>query len=158
MSDLSTSVRNDRAGAAPARGAIAVVGVGNLLMGDDGVGIAVIRELGKERLPARGATGAGSASFGCRLRASGRFQSGCDLNFSPYEGIVRLHDQMLTAVAGLDREFGLEIILIDDIVDVCIADRRTLVNRCPRLDGDRLVCYALDADVEFREIRVCALR
>ena len=33
---------------------IAVVGVGNLLMGDDGVGIAVIRELGKDAsLPGR---------------------------------------------------------------------------------------------------------
>ena len=51
MADLSTSLRNDFAGAAPAGGAIAVVGVGNLLMGDDGVGIAVIRELGKEALP-----------------------------------------------------------------------------------------------------------
>lgn len=30
---------------------VAVVGVGNMLMGDDGVGVAVIRELGKERLP-----------------------------------------------------------------------------------------------------------
>jgi len=48
LSDLSTSLRNDCASAAPAGGAIAVVGVGNLLMGDDGVGIAVIRELGKD--------------------------------------------------------------------------------------------------------------
>jgi len=30
---------------------VAVIGVGNPLMGDDGVGIAVIRELGKENLP-----------------------------------------------------------------------------------------------------------
>jgi hydrogenase maturation protease len=32
---------------------VAVVGVGNPLMGDDGVGIAVIRELARENLPAR---------------------------------------------------------------------------------------------------------
>jgi hydrogenase maturation protease len=34
-----------------ASSSVAVVGVGNPLMGDDGVGIAVIRELGKESLP-----------------------------------------------------------------------------------------------------------
>ena len=36
----------------PRAGSLAIVGVGNPLMGDDGVGIAVIRELGKESLPA----------------------------------------------------------------------------------------------------------
>ena len=60
---------------APASGAIAVVGVGNLLMGDDGVGIAVIRELGKEaaaraRRALRRGHGAAGRSAGDRaLRA-----------------------------------------------------------------------------------------
>ena len=47
MSDRSTSSRTP----CRRRGSVAVVGVGNPLMGDDGVGIAVIRELARERLP-----------------------------------------------------------------------------------------------------------
>lgn len=47
MSERSTSSWN----ACRCRCSVAVVGVGNPLMGDDGVGIAVIQELAKEGLP-----------------------------------------------------------------------------------------------------------
>jgi hypothetical protein len=98
-----------------------------------------------------------SATFGLRLSTTGTFDSGYDLNFAPVDGIARLHDQRLFGVEGLDQPFGLEIVLKDDIVDVCIDGRRTLVDRCPERRGAALLLYGQDAEVAFEIAEVAAL-
>ena len=58
-------------------------------------------------------------------------------------------------VEGLDRPFTLDVIAKDDILDVCIDDRRTLVIRVTdRLDGDRLFFFAQNANVTFEDLSV----
>jgi hypothetical protein len=96
----------------------------------------------------------GSACFGLRLKAAGTFDSGYDLSFSPYEGTVRLHQQSLLSVDGLDKPFTLEIVIQRDIIDVCIDHRRTLIDRCPERHGDRLLFYALNAQIGFENVDV----
>lgn len=91
----------------------------------------------------------GAACFGLRLKAGETFDSGYDLSFLPYESAVRLNDQSTGAVEGLDQPFTLEIVLHDDIIDVCIDHRRTIIDRCPERHGDRLLFYALNAGVSF---------
>ncbi len=95
-----------------------------------------------------------SAEFGCRLRATDLLDSGYALAFSPYEAQAQLHDQALTAVHGLGQPFTLEVILWEDIIDVCIAGQRTIINRCPAQQGERLLLYARNADVTWRDIEV----
>ena len=63
--------------------------------------------------------------------------------------MVRLHDQCLFGVDGLDREFTLEIVLKGDIIDVCIAGGRTLVSRCPEQNGSGMFFWAQDSNVAF---------
>jgi hypothetical protein len=106
------------------------------------------------RLTARIRPEPASAEFGFRWRAAASLDSGYELSFSPYQEIVRLHDQALFAVEGLDRPFSLEVILLDDIIDVCIDNHRTIVNRCPELRGDRLLVYAQNGEVLFEEIEL----
>jgi hypothetical protein len=91
------------------------------------------------------------AGFGLRFRANhaGTFDSGYDLNFAPYEAAARLNQQRITTVDGLDRPLDLEIILKDDIIDVCIDGRRTLVDRCPERQGETMLLYGQDGEVAF---------
>lgn len=97
---------------------------------------------------------AGSASFGLRVRGEGAFASGYDLTFQAPERLVRLHNETIYAVEGLDQPFGLELILKDDMIDVCIDERRCIVNRCPELTGDRLFFFAHNAEVVFADIEL----
>jgi hypothetical protein len=96
----------------------------------------------------------GSVDFGLCFRGSGRWQSGYELHFMPYEGRVTLNDQAIACVADLDRSFKLDVILKDDIVDVCIDERRCLIDRCPELSGERLFLFCQNGRVGFESIAV----
>ena len=109
------------------------------------------------RLAIRVNPGPDSPDFGLRLRAADTFDSGYDLRFSPGEGVARLGDQWISGVDGLDRPFVLEIVLKDDIIDVCIDRRRTLIGRCPEQRGDRMIFYGQDSDVAFEVVEIAAL-
>lgn len=98
-----------------------------------------------------------SAEFGLLLRGSGSFETGYPLCFFPYERKVTLNGQTITCVEGLDRPFALEIVLKDDIIDVCVDQRRCLVDRCGELQGNKLFFYGQNADVSFESIEISPL-
>ena len=60
----------------------------------------------------------------------------------------------ITDVEGLDRPFTLDIVLKDDIVDVCIDNRRTIVTRYWNPRGNRLFLFAENADVAFDSVEI----
>lgn len=91
----------------------------------------------------------GAHEFGLRLRSTGGFDTGYPLRFSPRDGTVTLNAQSIGGVHGLDCPFALEIALHDDLIDVCVAGNRTLIDRFPEGDGDSLLLYALDSAVSF---------
>jgi hypothetical protein len=98
-----------------------------------------------------------SAEFGLRLRASADYASGYELCFHPYEERVTLHDTAIFGVTALDQTFSFEIILKDGIIDVCIDNRRCIINRCPERSGDHLFLFCRNGDIMFREIEVWPL-
>jgi hypothetical protein len=100
---------------------------------------------------------ANSADFGLWLRASGNLEKGYQLHFLPYERKVTLNEQSITVVDALDQPFSLEIILKDDIVDVCVDQRWCLVDRCPELLGDRVFFFCQNGEVAFESIAIAAL-
>lgn len=101
-----------------------------------------------------------SAGFGLRLctrpvkdtAVPAQFEPGYELAFSPFESTVRLRDQLITGVEGLDRPFMLDITLKDTIIDVAIDNRRTLIDRCPERNGDTVLFFAQNASVTFEAI------
>lgn len=98
-----------------------------------------------------------SAAFGLWLRGSGDFEKGYPLTFLPYEQKVTLNQQSMSGVGGLDQPFTLEIIVKDDVIDVCVDGQRCLVDRCYELQGDRLFFFCENGEVEFEHIEVAPL-
>ena len=94
---------------------------------------------------------------GLRFGGGASFDSGYRLHFAPHAQVVTLQQQQLCAVAGLDRPFTLEVMLWDDIIDLCIDGRRTLLDRCPQRRGAAVMVYAEDAAVMFELAAVTAL-
>ena len=111
------------------------------------------------RLTLRVTPGPKAASFGLRLRASPDGQGGRELRCTPPKRQVSLGAKgpALAQVDGLDRPFVLDIILCGDILDVCIGDRRTLIDRLAER-GKAVVFFAEDADVTFDRILVRPLQ
>lgn len=92
--------------------------------------------------------------FGLRLRDAGALEGGYDLAFRPHEGRVTLHHESIWGVEGLDGTFSLDVIVKDDLLDVCVDGRRCIINRCPERRGDHLAFYCRSGRVTFDEIRV----
>lgn len=116
----------------------------------DGLAAAVIQEVATPcKLCVEVSSAPGTAQFGLRLRAGARFDSGYELSFHPAERRVRLQDQEITAVEGLDGGFSLEVVLYEDLIDACIAGRRTVANRLPESQGRDVWLYAMNGEVDF---------
>lgn len=95
----------------------------------------------------------GAAAFGLRLRGDD-FAHGYELACMLPERMVRLHDEVIYAVEGLEHSISLEIVAYEDILDVCIDRRRCIVNRCPEQHGGQLFFYAHNAHVIFDNLQV----
>jgi hypothetical protein len=130
------------------------------------------------RLTLRAVPRPGARAFGLCLRGRANYDGGCELRFEPARqraqfGVPHNHgpagdstgriaagrDFAIENVENLDRPFRLDVIVKDDIIDVCIDQRRTMITRRdPQPDGDRLFLFAREADVTFDEIVVRPLR
>jgi hypothetical protein len=112
---------------------------------------------GNVRLKLRLSLGVGAMDFGLRLRAEQDFDSGVDLHFSPNDKTVCLNQEWLFGVEGSGKLFDLEIILWQDLIDVTIDNRRTLIDRCSEKRGDRMYFYAQDSVIGFEMIEINSL-
>ena len=103
--------------------------------------------------------------FGLCLKGSGSYQEGCELRFEPSKQRVQFgnpddgkmgrdSDYAIDHVEGLDCPFVLDIVMKDDIFDVCIDNRRTIIKRCPNLRGNRLFFFAQNSKVTFDSIEI----
>jgi hypothetical protein len=105
---------------------------------------------------------ANAASIGLRLRDSeeaGANDQAQALRFEPAQQKVSLRGgQSLADVEGLDRSFSVDLILKDNILDLCIDGQRTLVNWVPGLTGDRLILFVDKGEASFSEITASPLR
>jgi beta-fructofuranosidase len=95
----------------------------------------------------------GAAKFGLRLRGDD-FAGGCELAFLVPERMVTLHDTTIYGVEGLAQPFSLEIVAYEDVFDVCIDERRCIINRCPQPRGDKLFLFAQNAEVTLHNLQV----
>ena len=114
-------------------------------------------------LPIRSTSGAfiqpaaEAISFGVLLSTDGTFDYGYDLSFFPQENRVQLNQQQIFGVEGLTQSFKLEIVMQEDIIDVCIDKRRTVIDQCPERKHDGLILYAHHSEVVFEILESVAL-
>ncbi len=123
--------------------------------------------------PAGAGQAAPAAEFGFCVRAGEHYHTGMELRFvptrrtaelcragwgvippDPFHSILAV-DELTQFAAG--RPLEIDLILHDDIVDVCIAQRRCLVNRCPILPGNRVFLFVRNGQAVFSDVRVAPL-
>jgi len=132
-----------------------------------GLGIAALDRLPANfRIKLRVRSEPETAAFGICVRGSGRYEKGHELRFEPDRekvvwrnsdaDTVQEHERSaLYAVEGLNRLFEIEVIVKDDLLDVCIDRRHTLIARAkPPFTGDQLFLFAQDGGAAFENIEV----
>jgi hypothetical protein len=102
------------------------------------------------------------AAYGLCVRAAGAYESGYEVRLCPHEQRVEIRPlgartaprPAIAGVRGLDAAVALDIVLKDDIIDVCVNERRCLVSRFPGLRGERLFLFCENGDVVFESVEV----
>ncbi len=96
--------------------------------------------------------------YGLYLRSDENASSGYRLNFSAINQTVSLGNTSIKAVSGLNNSIKVDMILKDNIIDVCVDTRRCIVNRTPEQKGSFLWLYAKHGKVTFKSIRVYPIK
>jgi beta-fructofuranosidase len=124
-----------------------------------GLQAAQLRELPRNfRMTAEIAGFSGVGVFGRRIRrGNDSAHEGYDLRLDPAEKTVHLNTQVITRVGGLQHPIHLDLTVVESVIDLCIDNRRCIIDRCPEQHGDDLLFYAWDATATFNNIRVTAL-
>ena len=94
---------------------------------------------------------------GLYLRSTDKASGGYKLSFSANKKIVSLADTRIEAVSGLDKPFKVDIIMKDDIIDVCINGQRCIVNRLPERKGESIWFYSKHGKAIFKNIKIYPL-
>ncbi len=140
-----------------------------------GFGAAAVRGVpGNVRLRLRVVPAPNSAAFGIAVRGWGNYAQGCELRIEPDRRKVgwrpcvsstaeECERNAIYDVDGLDRPFMLDIVVKDDLLDVCVDGRRTLVVRawppCDRFsrvpgEGDGIFFFAHCGAISFEDIEM----
>ncbi|MGQ8335179.1 family 43 glycosylhydrolase [Sunxiuqinia sp. A32] len=93
-------------------------------------------------------------NIGLYLRSKEKASEGYKLDFSEINQTVSLYNTNIQAVDGLDKPYTVEIIMKDDMIDVCVAGKRCIVNRLPERKGNVLWFYAKHGKVAFKDIEI----
>jgi hypothetical protein len=95
--------------------------------------------------------------YGLYLHANSDASSGYKLSLAPDNRTVSLGNTSIAAVKGLDKTIRLDIILKDDIIDVCIDNRRCIVNRTPEANNNVIWLFAKHGLIKFQSVKVSKL-
>jgi beta-fructofuranosidase len=121
----------------------------------NGVGTARIDNIpAKCRITLEIAPQGATEEYGLYLRSDDKAGIGYRLNFSANTQMVSLGNTIIKAVSGLNKTIRVDIILNDDIIDVCIDNRRCIVNRTPEQTGSVIWLYAKHGPVTFKSIKI----
>jgi hypothetical protein len=93
-------------------------------------------------------------NYGLILRADDKGANGYNLLFSANDSKVSLGNTSITGVAQLDKPIQVDIVMKDSIIDVCIDNRRCIVNRLIEHQGDNIWLYAKHGTVGFSSIKI----
>ena len=90
--------------------------------------------------------------FGVGIKGDIDFVNTYLLEFDSGVATVMLHNEYLDGVE-LSQPFILEVVIMDDIIDVCVGGQRCLINRLPALQGQRLFFYSSHGAVQFSDLQ-----
>lgn len=96
--------------------------------------------------------------YGLYLRANEKAAGGYRLNLSQNDKTVALATTRITAVNGLNNNVRIDIIMKNDIIDVCVDNRRCIINRLSGQKGSFLWIYAKHGYVKFKSIVISPIK
>lgn len=96
--------------------------------------------------------------YGLILRSDDKGRNGYQLLFSASESKISLGNTSIGGVSGLDKPIQVDIIMKDSIIDVCVDNRRCIVNRVIEHMGNNLWLYAKHGKVEFKSVAVSEIK
>ncbi|HTJ11300.1 MAG TPA: family 43 glycosylhydrolase [Dinghuibacter sp.] len=96
-------------------------------------------------------------SFGCFLRGGDKGRDAYRLAFTPDNREVSLAETHIDAVEGLHNKIHVQIVMKGDIIDVCIASKRCIVNRLYERKGAVLGFFVKHGTVRFSNIGIAAI-
>lgn len=99
----------------------------------------------------------GVEDFGCFLRGQEKGRNAYRLVITPQDEDVSLAESHIKAVEGLNKKFHVQILMKGDIIDVCIAGKRCIVNRLYEENGTVLGFFAKHGTVSYSNIRIGGL-
>ena len=91
---------------------------------------------------------------GLFIRSGKKASEGYKVSFSASKQTVWLGNTRIESVTGLDKPFTVDIILKDDIIDLCINHQRCIVNRLPERNGESVWFFAKQGKAVFKNIRI----
>ena len=94
------------------------------------------------------------ASFGLAFRGAGQFENGYELRVNPARGTVSLRGQTISLPNADAKTHQLEIIVREELIDVCIDGRACVIDACRELSGDRLFFFCEDGAVRFTDVQL----
>ena len=111
--------------------------------------------------------GAGVRAYGLVVRSTAGRDNGMEMRFVPSEGMVRFEPLGVTipkpmlrdghrergGLAGLDRGIRIDLLLKDDLMDVCVDGRRTFIVRDPS-HGEGLYLFSEGGPLTVHDLEV----
>ncbi len=152
---------------APLKGPSVIIGDVVQLSGKDGLAVAMLSGLPQNyHLKVRIRWAATEPVFGLCFRGEGSYDDGCELRFSVPKRRVQFDRPLFGSVSresggwhGIDYPLArdgvldVEAIVKDDLVDICIDQRRTLITR-NTIRGNRLFLFTTEGEVTFDTLEV----
>ena len=124
-------------------------------------------KLANGRITCTIATGNAPSSFGFGVRCSEDFNTGYEIRFRPHEKTVLIRNVQkgmmmdddrpmasLFGVDGLDGTVTVDIVLHDDIIDLCVNGERCLIARYPEWTETGVLVFCENGSAEFGDGKV----
>ncbi|MGC4035197.1 MAG: family 43 glycosylhydrolase [Chitinophagaceae bacterium] len=92
--------------------------------------------------------------YGVTVRSTKTEDDGYSLNLSPNNKDVSLFNTKIQGLDFLDKAVTLDIILKGDIVDVCIGNKRCIVNRLIERKGNSVWLFVRHGKVRFKNVTI----
>ena len=110
------------------------------------------------RVRCRVTCGEGTTAFGLGLRGSGQYEQRYDLRLDLSQCTMTLAGETLPLYdAPTTATWSLDVVVQNDVIDVCVNDRQCLIHRLHELTGQRLFLFCEDGSANFEDIQIDAL-
>ena len=95
--------------------------------------------------------------YGLIVHASEKAEKGYKIALVPDDHKVSLYNTSINGVDGLNNTISVDVIMKDDIIDVCVGNRRCIVNRLPEEKGSQLWLFVKHGAAIFHAVSIAPL-